>query len=44
MTSISFRLTDSLLDGFSQEAHEWDVTYQSLVKVWRTKKLREVNG
>jgi len=43
-TSISLRLTDSLLDGIRQEANKLDVPYQSLMKVWLTEKLREVNG
>jgi len=37
-------VTDSLPDGFRQEANEVDVPYQSLMKVWLTEKLREVNG
>ena len=43
-TSISLRLTDSLLDGIRQQANKLDVPYQSLMKVWLTEKLREVNG
>ena len=31
-TSISLRLTDSLLDGIRQEANKLDVPYQSLMK------------
>lgn len=43
-TSISLRLSDSLLDGIRQQANKLDVPYQSLMKVWLTEKLREVNG
>ena len=43
-TSISLRLTDSLLDGIRQQANQLDVPYQSLMKVWLTEKLREANG
>ncbi len=43
-TSISLRLTDSLLDGIRQQANKLDVPYQSLMKVWLTEKLREANG
>lgn len=43
-TSISIRLSDSLLDGIRREANKLDVPYQSLMKVWLTEKLREVNG
>ena len=40
-TSISIRLTDSLLDGIRQQANKLDVPYQSLMKVWLTEKLRD---
>jgi predicted DNA binding CopG/RHH family protein len=43
-TSISLRLSDSLLDGICQQANKLDVPYQSLMKVWLTEKLRETNG
>ena len=43
-TSISLRLSDSLLDGIRQHANKLDVPYQSLMKVWLTEKLREANG
>ena len=43
-TSISIRLSDSLLDGIRQQANKLDVPYQSLMKVWLTEKLREQNG
>jgi predicted DNA binding CopG/RHH family protein len=43
-TSISLRLTDSLLDGIRQQANKLDVPYQSLMKVWLTEKLREARG
>ena len=43
-TNISLRLTDSLLDGIRQQANKLDVPYQSLMKVWLTEKLREVDG
>lgn len=43
-TSISLCLTDSLLDGIRQQANKLDVSYQSLMKVWLTEKLREANG
>ena len=43
-TSISIRLTDSLLDGIRQQANKLDVPYQSLMKVWLNEKLREANG
>ena len=42
-TSISLRLSDSLLDGIRQQANKLDVPYQSLMKVWLTEKLREAN-
>ena len=42
-TSISLRLTDSLLDGIRQQANKLDVPYQSLMKVWLTEKLREAS-
>jgi predicted DNA binding CopG/RHH family protein len=40
-TSISLRLSDSLLDGIRQQANKLDVPYQSLMKVWLTEKLKE---
>jgi predicted DNA binding CopG/RHH family protein len=40
-TSISIRLSDSLLDGIRQQANKLDVPYQSLMKVWLTEKLQE---
>lgn len=40
-TSISIRLSDSLLEGIRQQANKLDVPYQSLMKVWLTEKLRE---
>lgn len=40
-TSISLRLSDSLLDGIRQQANKLDVPYQSLMKVWLTEKLSE---
>ena len=40
-TSISIRLSDSLLDGIRQQANKLDVPYQSLMKVWLTEKLHE---
>jgi predicted DNA binding CopG/RHH family protein len=43
-TSISLRLTDSLLDGIRHQANKLDVPYQSLMKVWLTEKLREAKG
>lgn len=43
-TSISLRLSDSLLDGIRQQANKLDVPYQSLMKVWLTEKLREADG
>ena len=43
-TSISLRLTDSLLDGIRQQANKLDVPYQSLMKVWLTEKLRETTS
>jgi len=42
-TSISIRLSDSLLDGIRQQANKLDVPYQSLMKVWLTEKLREAS-
>ena len=42
-TSISLRLSDSLLDGIRQQANKLDVPYQSLMKVWLTEKLREAD-
>ena len=43
-TSISLRLTDSLLEGIRQQANKLDVPYQSLMKVWLTEKLREADS
>ncbi len=43
-TSISIRLSDSLLEGIRQQANKLDVPYQSLMKVWLTEKLRETAG
>ncbi len=40
-TSISLRLSDSLLDGIRQQANKLDVPYQSLMKVWLSEKLQE---
>ena len=40
-TSISLRLSDSLLDGIRRQANKLDVPYQSLMKVWLTEKLSE---
>jgi predicted DNA binding CopG/RHH family protein len=40
-TSISLRLSDSLLDGIRLQANKLDVPYQSLMKVWLTEKLKE---
>ena len=41
-TSISLRMSDSLLDGIRRQANQLDVPYQSLMKVWLTEKLTEV--
>ena len=41
-TSISLRMSDSLLDGIRRQANKLDVPYQSLMKVWLTEKLSEV--
>lgn len=43
-TSISLRLSDSLLDGIRRQANKLDVPYQSLMKVWLTEKLNEVSN
>jgi len=43
-TSISLRLSDSLLDEVRQQANKLDVPYQSLMKVWLTEKLREADS
>ncbi len=40
-TSISLRLSDSLLEGIRQQANKLDVPYQSLMKVWLSEKLQE---
>ena len=40
-TSISLRMSDSLLDGIRRQANKLDVPYQSLMKVWLTEKLSE---
>ena len=42
-TSISLRLSDSLLDGIRLQANKLDVPYQSLMKVWLTEKLGEAS-
>ena len=42
-TSISLRLSDSLLDGIRRQANKLDVPYQSLMKVWLTEKLSEAS-
>ena len=43
-TSISLRMTVSLLDAIRQQANKLDVPYQSLMKVWLTEKLKETQG
>ena len=40
-TSISLRLSDSLLEGIRQQANKLDVPYQSLMKIWLMEKLVE---
>jgi predicted DNA binding CopG/RHH family protein len=40
-TSISLRMTDSLLGAIRQQANKLDVPYLSLMKVWLTEKLKE---
>ena len=40
-TSISIRLSDSLLEGIRQQANKLDVPYQSLMKIWLAEKLGE---
>jgi predicted DNA binding CopG/RHH family protein len=40
-TSISLRLSDSLLEGIRRQANQLDVPYQSLMKIWLTEKLGE---
>jgi predicted DNA binding CopG/RHH family protein len=40
-TSISLRITDSLLEGIRRKANQLDVPYQSLMKVWLNEKLDE---
>ena len=40
-TSISLRLSDSLLEGIRQQANKLDVPYQLLMKIWLMEKLRE---
>ena len=40
-TSISLRLSDSLLERIRQQANKLDVPYQSLMKIWLMEKLRE---
>lgn len=42
-TSISLRMTESLLDGIKAHANKMDVPYQSLMKVWLAEKLKESN-
>ena len=43
-TSISLRVSDSLLEGIRQHANRLDVPYQSLMKVWLAEKLKEANS
>jgi predicted DNA binding CopG/RHH family protein len=40
-TSISLRLSDSLLEGIRQQANKLDVPHQSLMKIWLIEKLGE---
>lgn len=40
-TSISLRLSDSLLEGIRKQANQLDIPYQSLMKVWLMEKLNE---
>lgn len=41
-TSISLRLPDSLLMRIKVEANRLDVPYQSLMKIWLSEKLDEI--
>ena len=41
ITSISLRLSDSLLEGIRQQSNKLDVPYQSLMKIWLMEKLGE---
>ena len=41
-TSISLRLPDSLLIRIKVEANRLDVPYQSLMKIWLSEKLKEI--
>jgi predicted DNA binding CopG/RHH family protein len=40
-TSISLRLSDSLLEGIRQQANKLEVPHQSLMKIWLIEKLGE---
>jgi predicted DNA binding CopG/RHH family protein len=40
-TSISLRLSVSMLDRLKVAAHKRDIPYQSLLKMWLDEKLRE---
>jgi predicted DNA binding CopG/RHH family protein len=40
-TSISLRLSVSMLDRLKVAAHKRDIPYQSLLKIWLDEKLRE---
>ncbi|HYY26783.1 MAG TPA: BrnA antitoxin family protein [Chthoniobacterales bacterium] len=40
-TTISLRLSVSMLDRLKVAAHKRDIPYQSLLKMWLDEKLRE---
>ena len=41
-TSISLRLSQSILENIKLQANKLDVPYQSLMKIWLAEKLEEV--
>ena len=41
-TSISLRLSQSILESIKLQANKLDVPYQSLMKIWLAEKLEEV--
>ncbi|MBI4432772.1 MAG: BrnA antitoxin family protein [Candidatus Omnitrophica bacterium] len=42
--TVSLRLSDSLLNEIKRLAHQQDVPYQSLMKIFLAEKIREVSA
>ncbi len=43
-TTISLRLPDTLLDRIKVEANKRDMPYQSLIKAWLAKDIKDHRG